>query len=140
MNNNGLEKRIFDQYGGVQSISSVPEPAKTVVAIYAAQGVIDYGGLGYFFESDFPSDDAYSVICQSYRNIGMPERAEALEKILSLFPDSKPHKNHARRQKFIEKYFDYGSLHPTVRWAEEVLDGSNGDACNEALEYYKKHT
>lgn len=140
MDNDKLEEMIFDKYGGAGSISEVPEPARTVLAIYAAQGVIDHGGLGYFFEADFPSDDAYEVIAKSYRNIDMAQKADALEKVLSLFPEANPHANLDERQVFLNKYFDYGNLHPTVSWAEDVLDGSYDGVYEKALNYYRENT
>jgi len=84
-------------------------PLRTVVLVHAAQGVIDNGGLQYFFESDFPGRPPYSVFVDAYRAIGADDEAQALADAAGLFPFAKPHRFQARRDKFLEQFLDGGS-------------------------------
>ncbi len=43
-------------------VFKLPEAFQTVVVIETAQGIIDNGGLEYFFESDFPSNPPYAFL------------------------------------------------------------------------------
>ena len=59
--------------------TKLPEPYRTLVLVEAAQGVIDNGGLIYFFESDWPGCPPYSAFSDAYRRIGMSEAADDLD-------------------------------------------------------------
>jgi hypothetical protein len=52
-------------------VSLLPLPLQTVAVIYSAQGVIDNGGLEYFYESDFDGTPEYSFFVNAYRRIGV---------------------------------------------------------------------
>jgi hypothetical protein len=85
-------------------------PVRTVVLVHAAQGIIDNGGLQYFFESDFPGQPPYSVFVDAYRAIGADEEASALAEAVKLFPFADPHRFQTRRDKFLER-FQHGGAH-----------------------------
>ena len=57
-------------------VTRLSEPHRTVVVIHAAQGIIDNGGLIYFFESDWPGTPPYSVFSDAYRRIGKTDAAD----------------------------------------------------------------
>ena len=42
-------------------------PFQTIVAVTTAQGIIDNGGLEYFFGADFPNHPPYSFFVEAYR-------------------------------------------------------------------------
>ena len=87
----------------------LPPPVRTVVLVQGAQGVIDNGGLQYFFESDFPGQPPYSVFVNAYRAIEAEEAANALAEAVKLFPFAEPHRFVARRQKFLARFLDDGT-------------------------------
>lgn len=104
---NSISDKVFSQYGELanqKGISSLPEPWRTVIAIYTAQGIIDNGGFAYFFESDFKGGNDFKTIINSYRNIGLEEHAKSIENVLSLFPENRPHVDTSERDGFIYKY------------------------------------
>src|SRR4051794_17041806 len=73
--------------------SDLALPLQTVVVISSAQGIIDNGGLEYFYESDFPGNPPYSFIAEAYRRIGAVGAAECIEKTASMFPFPEPHRH-----------------------------------------------
>jgi hypothetical protein len=82
------------------------EPYKTVAIISSTQGVIDNGGLSYFFENDWPGNPDYSVFIEAYKNIGIIQGALTLSKAVSSFPFQEPHKNLKGRNSYIEENYD----------------------------------
>jgi hypothetical protein len=90
----------------------LPPPVRTVVLVHAAQGIIDNGGLQYFFESDFPGQPPYSVFVEAYRAIGANDEAQALADAVKLFPFANPHRFQTRRDKFLETFLDGGTHRP----------------------------
>ena len=90
----------------------LPPPVRTVVLVHAAQGLIDNGGLQYFFESDFPGKPPYSVFVEGYRTIGANGEADALADAVKLFPFEHPHRFQKRRDKFLEQFLDGGAHRP----------------------------
>ena len=88
------------------NIDALPVPLRTVVVIYSAQGVIDNGGLEYFFGNDFPDNPPYQIFIDVYREIGANSAAAIFEKSLSYFEMSQPELNLDMRLKFIESLPD----------------------------------
>lgn len=87
--------------------SSLPVPLRTVVIVYSAHGIIDNGGLQYFFEADFPGNPPYSVFVDAYRAIGAEAEATALAEAVKLFPFEEPHLHMGRRDEFLGQ-FEHG--------------------------------
>ncbi|WP_456953371.1 DMP19 family protein [Lysobacter sp. HA35] len=82
-----LSERAFEALEAVGGdINRPSEPARTVVIVYSAQGIIDNGGLPYFFYSDFPGSPRYSVFSAAYLRIGAADAAEAIALAAKLFP------------------------------------------------------
>ena len=90
----------------------LPSPVRTVVLVHAAQGLIDNGGLQYFFESDFPGQPPYLVFVEAYRAIGANGEADALADAVNLFPFADPHRSRERRENFLETFLDGGAHRP----------------------------
>lgn len=74
--------------GNPQQLS---DPAQTIVVVYAAQGVMDNGGLHYFFENDWPNHPPYSFFADAYRRIGATPEADAILAAAALFDRPDPH-------------------------------------------------
>jgi hypothetical protein len=114
MNSDSLLEKVsnlafseLERVGG--NIEALPVPLRTVVIIYSAQGVIDNGGLEYFFESDFPNNPSYQVFIDAYREIGATVAAETLEKSLAYFDTPQPEADLKVRLAFLESLPDDGS-------------------------------
>jgi hypothetical protein len=82
--------------------SNLPLPLQTLVVIDSAQGIIDNGGIKYFYENDLPDKQPYFLIASAYRRIGAIEAAECIERTSSMFPFSKPRLHRRRRERFME--------------------------------------
>lgn len=136
-----ISDSIFEQYGeqaNANGISSVPEPARTLMAVYTAQGIIGNGGFAYFFESDFQGGESYEVIINSYKNIGLNAHAEAIKSVLGLFPNGTPHKDPKDREEFIYKYMsgdDEINYSDVVNKAERIFFENSDDVYKLADEY-----
>jgi len=88
----------------VSNIAALPERVRTVIMVDAAQGVIDNGGLQYFFEMDFPDKPPYSDFINAYRRIGAVDAAAAMERAVALFPLKEPHLHVSKRNKFMDSF------------------------------------
>ena len=75
---------------------------QTVAVIYSVQAIIDNGGFRYLFENNFPFKPPYSVFSEAYRRIGATLQAELLDKAVSIFPFSEPHKFEDKRNEFMD--------------------------------------
>jgi len=84
------------------NIQILDEPFKTIATVYSAQGIIDNGGLEYFFESDFPDNPSYQLFIDAYTEIGAVEEAKCIQQSLSFFDISNPELNLAARTEFLK--------------------------------------
>ncbi|TWT33011.1 DMP19 family protein [Blastopirellula retiformator] len=84
--------------------TQIEEPYRTVAIIYAAQGVIDNGGLIYFFESDWPGQPPYSLFADAYQRIGRVEAAAALREAAESFGITEPEKHREQRQAYMDRF------------------------------------
>jgi hypothetical protein len=110
--NSILEKAFriaLAEYQKIGALESMPTPMRTMLAVYNAQGIIDNGGMQYFFENDWAGQPSYSVFVEAYGNIGANEEASALAAAVELFPFPDPQKHQERRREFLEQFLDGGS-------------------------------
>jgi len=89
----------LDAEGGI--FKALPVVAQTLIVTYSAQGIIDNGGLEYFYESNFPFDPEYSWFADAYRHIGALSAAECIEQSVDMFPFPNPHLNEQLRKDFL---------------------------------------
>lgn len=78
-------------------------PVQVVLLVDSAQGVIDNGGLQYFYEVDFEEQGPYSDFVEAYRAIGAEDAAGLLERSIGLFPFANPHFHHEKRQLWLDE-------------------------------------
>jgi hypothetical protein len=83
-------------------LSKLPRPLQIVALVHAAQGIIDNGGLQYFFEADFLGTPPYSVFSDAYRTIGATSAADAFDQAVSMFGSRSPHKHRIKRNHFLD--------------------------------------
>ncbi|HQY87109.1 MAG TPA: DUF4375 domain-containing protein [Tepidisphaeraceae bacterium] len=96
----------------VGDLNQLPEPLRVVFLIQGAQGMIDNGGLQYFFEAEFIGLPPYSAFVEAYQSIGAIEEARAIAKAVRLFPFADPHRFLTRRLEFLEQFLDGGAHRP----------------------------
>jgi hypothetical protein len=94
----------LERSGGTPSSLSVP--VRAVIVIVSAQGVIDNGGLQYFFESDFPNHPSYDTFIEAYREIGATSAARVIAQAVALFPFPEPNKSAKLRNEFMDSFCD----------------------------------
>jgi Domain of unknown function (DUF4375) len=106
MNQQLLEQAIAYSIACVESASGdvfkLPLPVQTVAVVQTAQGIIDNGGLEYFYESDFHGTPPYSFFADAFRRIGAESAAERVEASSRLFPFSEPHLHEEKRQHWLD--------------------------------------
>lgn len=94
---------------------ALPDAARTLVVVSCAQGIIDNGGLEYFFDSDFPGEPPYAMFVEAYRLIGASS-ADCIEGAVAMFPFADPNRHVAQRQRFMEALApgsEFGALSET---------------------------
>jgi hypothetical protein len=82
-------------------IDLLDEHQKTLLLVHAAQGVIDNGGLQYFFESDYPACPEYREFVDAFRRIGARDEAQLLEEAVQLLGLGQPHLDAEARRKVL---------------------------------------
>ena len=106
MNEPLLDRAIAYAIDCVQSASGdvfqLPLPVQTVAVVQTAQGIIDNGGLEYFYESDFDGQPPYSFFVETFRRIGAEAAAERIEATSRLFPFADPHLHETKRQQWLD--------------------------------------
>jgi hypothetical protein len=78
-------------------------PIQVVLLVDSAQGIIDNGGLQYFYEVDFEEQGPYSDFVHAYRAIGAEGAASLLERSIGLFPFADPHLHEQKRQRWLDE-------------------------------------
>jgi hypothetical protein len=87
-------------------VAKLEEPHLTVAIVYSVQGVIDNGGLTYFFESDWPGKPPYSLFADAYQGIGSADAAAAITQAAESFGVPHPEKDQKLRNSYMERFFD----------------------------------
>ena len=116
----------LDAVGG--DITALPVPLQTLLLVESAQGIIDNGGLAYFYEADFPNNPPYSDFVDAYRRIGAESAARCIEASSLMFPFEDPHFFAPLRELWLEK----------LR-ADQAQEFSrlNGEICGDAVVWEK---
>lgn len=80
-----------------------------LLSLYIANGVIENGGLVFFFEKDFEGGVTHAQIASMYEQIGMSELARLLRKAFSVFPSGRPQEDLFKRDEVLssQKVSDY---------------------------------
>jgi hypothetical protein len=108
----------LDAAGG--NIAQLEEPHRTVALIYSAQGVIDNGGLIYFFESDWPGNPSYSLFADAYRRIGCLAAADAILLAADSFGLPHPERDRAARNAFMDRFHGSDSNDTVEYWDDPI--------------------
>lgn len=109
------DEQLLDKLSGVafQRLSEVDddparveEPYRTIAIVYSAQGIIDNGGLRYFFENEWPHKPPYSEFADAYERIGRVDAANALRSAAASFGVARPERDREMRRAYIEENHD----------------------------------
>ncbi|MBD9406507.1 DUF4375 domain-containing protein [Acidovorax sp. ACV02] len=100
-------------------VSRLPEALQTVVVINTTQGIIDNGGLEYFYESDFPANPPYSFFAETFRRIGVESVASCIDEGSRMFPFPEPHLHEAKRRTWLDSVKD-DEAHPFVHLSRKA--------------------
>lgn len=102
-----LSDMAFQRMSAVDNdLSRMDEPFKTIAIVYSAQGIIDNGGLRYFFESDWPHKPPYSEFADAYERIGHVDAANALRSAAASFGVDRPESNREVRVAYMDANYD----------------------------------
>ena len=117
-------------------LQALPVELQTLLLVESAQGIIDNGGLEYFYEADFPNNPPYALFVAAYRRIGASAVADCLEASSLLFPFDEPQYFEPLRQLWLEKFrADPG--HAFARLAREI--GEDATVWDRLAEYVRSH-
>ena len=106
----------FEQMSKVDDdVTKLAEPLHTVAIIFAAQGIIDNGGLRYFFESNWPWHTSYSIFADAYERIGRTAAAKSLRDAAATFGIPDPEHDCDARRDYIEEHYD-DDTHEVTGW------------------------
>lgn len=83
-------------------LEQLEEPYKTVAIIFSAQGVMDNGGMVYFFENDWPNNPPYSIFADAYERIGRAEAAQVIRDAVGTFGVANPEFNKTARKEYMK--------------------------------------
>lgn len=78
-------------------------PVRAVLLVDSAQGIIDNGGLQYFYEVDFEEQGPYTEFVDAYRTIGAEDAARLIERSIQLFPFADPHLHQPKRERWLDQ-------------------------------------
>ncbi len=87
-------------------ISCMPTSLQTFLRVYLAQGILDNGGLQYFFESNFEDCPPYSVFVDAYVTVGAADAAKLLDQAVAMFNDPDAHLDANARQAVMESLWN----------------------------------
>jgi hypothetical protein len=107
MNFDLLKQAASVAFAGVErntDVSRFSRPRQVFITIYSAQGIINNGGFGYFFESDWPDKPSYSRFSDAYREIGADDVAEWIDRAVSLFGMPEPHLHRDSRLRYLNAH------------------------------------
>jgi hypothetical protein len=96
---------------------ALPIAVKTLIVVYSAQGIIDNGGLEYFYESNFPLEPTYSTFSSAYISVGALSAAECIEMSAGMFPFPNPHLSQQLRRDFLAQLTPE---HPFTRLSDRI--------------------
>lgn len=85
------------------AIDALAQPLQTLLLVEAAHGMIESGGLAYFYEADFPDNPPYADFVAAYRRIGATVAADCIEASERMFPFDAPHFFEDLRVLWLEK-------------------------------------
>ena len=97
-------------------LNALPVPLQTAIRIETMQGIIDNGGLQYFFENDFPNNPPYSVFVNDLLRINAVSQAKQLQASIDCLDLTDPHLNREQRNQRL-----------TSLWAEENTEFINAE-------------
>lgn len=82
---------------------ALSEPEKVVGLVWQAHGVIENGGLPYFFEHDFNVER----VAAAYEAVGLRRQASILRQAVAKFPNGRRPRDFKRCMQFVGEHEDF---------------------------------
>jgi hypothetical protein len=89
--------RIAKYHGEDIDASAIGKAERVVFLVWNAFGVIGNGGFRHLFEGTFKGDPYFALTAEAFQAIGCWNAAEAVQKALALFPQSRPQEDVQKR-------------------------------------------
>src|SRR3954453_11482867 len=99
-----ISNPLFQRIDAGTPLSDFPWPARVLVLIMSAQGILDNGGLVYFFENDWPGNSPSSLFEDAYRTIGADTVADAIAATAPAFELPEPHRDCPARRAWLDQH------------------------------------
>jgi hypothetical protein len=115
-------------------VSALPKEMQVVLRVHSAQGVMDNGGLQFFFESNWEGTPPYSVFVEAFREIGAYEAADRLEEAVAMFSFENPHLHADKRCARMSKLWE----DPSGRFGQLDSESCGDDSVWQSLKKYIK--
>ena len=103
-------------------LSMLPIEFQTIIRLETMQGIIDNGGLQYFYENDFPGNPPYEVFVDDLIRIDAHDHAEFLKSSIECFDIPDPHLDQQQRNARLAEI--WGEKNQTFIEAENKLCGN----------------
>jgi hypothetical protein len=91
--------RILAAHHNRVDAARLNEEEQVVFLVWGAFGVIENGGFQYLFEHQLKGDPDFARTARAFHEIGCVEAAEAFQRTLALFPNSRPPRDIDKRLK-----------------------------------------
>ncbi len=96
---------LFDYIMDSGFDSSKNEEVEVVLIVaLSACGVLENGGLVYFFENDFPEGFTHSKVADVFEKVGLHLVSEIITKAISFLPENTFTQPEAKRASIIERF------------------------------------
>jgi hypothetical protein len=97
---------------------ALSEPEKVVGTVWQVSGIVENGGLFYFFEHTYDVEE----VAQRYEVIGIPMAASILRKAIAKFPNSRTPPNFKACMKFLDEHEEFFESLSTEFWETQEKD------------------
>lgn len=113
----------------VEGTGALSEPEQVVGTVWHSSGIIENGGLMYFFQFTFDVEE----VARAYDAIGLPRLASILRTAIAKFPNGRRPKDFNKCMEFIDEHEEF-----FVTLSEKFLK-DNEKIEKKLASYIKKH-
>lgn len=94
-----IADNIFKKNGRIHD--KCPRQISVFIKVFYAQGIIDNGGLEYFFENDWPGKPPYADFVDAFKEIGCVDSANNIASAAKSFGIDDPQNHIDKRRKYM---------------------------------------
>lgn len=85
-----IHTKVVEWHGDDFDVSAISEEERTVLLVWHVSGIIGNGGFRYLFEGNLTGDPYFALTAKAFQATGCTKAADAVEKTLAMFPNSRP--------------------------------------------------